>query len=67
MRCTFMQHNLNIGHLARNPGVWTRLQAEITALGDADLTFSTLKSLKYLQHCFKECTSLPHPTDAFHH
>lgn len=49
--------------LSRHPACWSRLRKEILTLGTEPLTFSTLKSIKYLQWVINESTrSLPLPS-----
>ncbi|EHK97014.1 putative Cytochrome 52A4 [Glarea lozoyensis 74030] len=40
-------------HLCRNPEVYEKLHAEVKAL-DEELTFESLKSMRYLQYAIKE-------------
>ena len=52
-------------HLARNPRIWAKLQAEVLAHGSLDtgssnLTLEGLKSMKYLQYTINEILRL-HP------
>ncbi len=41
-------------HLARNPTVWTKMRQETKGLKPSDLSFETLKSLRYVQHAINE-------------
>jgi cytochrome P450 len=40
--------------LARHPDVWKKLRAEVLALGEQDLTFKLLKSMKYMHAVINE-------------
>ena len=40
--------------VARSPRVWAKLRAEALSLGDIQLTFEVLKSMRYLQCTIKE-------------
>lgn len=44
--------------LSRHPDVWDRFRAEVLSLGDQELTFDTLKSMKLLKKILNECTML---------
>ena len=49
-------------YLARHPTVYTKLRAEVLAMGpDAPLTFETLKAQPYLRYVFQEALRLQHP------
>jgi cytochrome P450 len=41
-------------HLARNPGIWTKLQEEIAPTRDQPLTYELLSSYKYVNHVIRE-------------
>ncbi|MBE3048730.1 cytochrome P450 [Candidatus Bathyarchaeota archaeon] len=41
--------------LAKRPDVWAKLRAEVQALEGGHPSFETLKKMKYLQYCIKEC------------
>ena len=45
--------------VARAPEVFAKLRAEVIEIGDVELTFEILKSLKYLQCVIKESGLLP--------
>lgn len=45
--------------LARRPEVWDKLRAEILAIGDVELAFEVLKSLKYVHAVINESKFLP--------
>jgi cytochrome P450 monooxygenase len=40
--------------VARRPEVWDKLRAEVLAIGDAELTFELLKTLKYTHAVMNE-------------
>lgn len=44
--------------VARAPGVFAKVRAEVLEMGDVTLTFEVLKSMKYLQCVIKESQSL---------
>jgi cytochrome P450 monooxygenase len=48
----FISHVL--WNLARHPDVYAKCHAEIKALGDSELTFETLRGLKYLKAVLDE-------------
>ena len=41
--------------LSQRPDMWAKLQEEVAALGDTELTFETLKQMKYLRWVLSEC------------
>jgi len=53
----FISHVL--WNLARHPDVYAKCHAEIEALGDSELTFETLRGLKYLNAVLDESKRFP--------
>ncbi|TAQ84692.1 hypothetical protein B7494_g6984 [Chlorociboria aeruginascens] len=49
-------------HLARNPEIWIQLRKESLNLGDKDLTFEILKSLKLFRYVVQETQRLQGPS-----
>jgi cytochrome P450 len=47
--------------LFRHPDMWTRLRTEVLEMGDREVTFDSLKTLKFLQNVLAECKSPPFP------
>lgn len=45
--------------LSRHPNAWARIREEVLALGDAPLTFTALRNMKYLHAVLNECKSPP--------
>lgn len=45
--------------VARTPGVYTKLRAEVLEMGEVELTFEVLKSMKYLQCVIRESAYFP--------
>ncbi|MCJ1335542.1 hypothetical protein MMC09_000814 [Bachmanniomyces sp. S44760] len=48
--------------LARRQDIWAKLRAEIDTLDGRKPDFAELKTLKYLQWCINECTSISSPS-----
>jgi len=42
--------------LARNPGIWQKLRAEVSKLNGELPTYSDLRGMKYLHQCVNECS-----------
>jgi cytochrome P450 len=45
--------------LSHHPGVWKKLQDEVSTLKGAKPTYESLKQLTYLRHCINECKTHP--------